>query len=224
AVGDPEVVDPSTQEPVELLDLLFHAHAVVSRSELPHTIFEALDALGMNRYVLRVDDKAQKGHTPVYVRDVRLLAVHREFQILLEDLHRGVPVTFSLSGIPRTDQYVVRIADNPDAQSHHPLVSHIQIDVAQQWRDHPTLGATDLRLLPRSVAHHARLEELPYQVQNTSVADTAAHPIQDQLVVQPVEAFRQVHIDYVLQPVAIDEQLGLRHGRLTGAPGSVRIA
>ena len=79
AVGHPEVVDPSTQEPVELLDLLFHAHAVVSRSELPHTILEALDALGMNRYVLRVNDKAQKRHTPVYVRDVRLLSVHREF-------------------------------------------------------------------------------------------------------------------------------------------------
>ena len=106
AVGHPEVVDPSSQEPVELLYLLFHAHAVVSRSELPHTIFEALDALGMNRYVFRVDDKAQKGHTPVYVRDVRLLAVHREFQILFEDLHRDVPVPFSLPGIPRKDQDV----------------------------------------------------------------------------------------------------------------------
>src|SRR5690606_20735124 len=205
-------------------DLLFHAHAVVSRSELPHTIFEALDALGMNRYVFRVDDKAQKGHTPVYVRDVRLLAVHREFSILFKDLHRDVPIAFRLPGILRKDQDVVRIADNPDAQRHHLLVKHIQVDVAQQWRDHPTLGAADLRLLPQSVAHHARLEELPYQVQNTSVADPAAHPFQDQLVVQPIEAFRQVHIDYVLQPVAIDEQLGLRHGSLTGAPGSVRIA
>ncbi len=155
---------------------------------------------------------------------MRLLSVHREFQILFEDLHRDVPVTFSLPGVPRKDQDVVRIADNPDAKRLHLLVKHVQIDVAQQWRDHPTLGAADLRLLPRSVAHHARLEELPYQVQNTSVADPAAHPFQDQLVVQPVEAFRQVHIDYVLQPVAIDEQLGLRHGRLTGAPRSVRIA
>src|SRR5690554_3512970 len=140
---------------------------MVSPSEPADAVLEALDTLGMDRDEFRVDNETQEGHATIYIGDVRLLVVHRKLQVPFEDLHCDVPVAFCLSAAPRKDQDVIRIADDLDTLRLHRLVEHIQIDVAQQRRDHPTLGAANLRLLPRSIVHYASLEKQPNQVENS---------------------------------------------------------
>ena len=96
---------------------------------------------------------------------------------------------------------VVGIADEAQAPPRQFLVQLVEDDVRQHRRERTALRGSFLDGDPCAVRHHhGGFQHPAHEVEDTSVGDPLAHPIQQALMMDPVEKFRQVQIHH--RPIA----------------------
>ena len=88
----------------------------------------------------------------------------------------------------------------------HELIKLIQIDIRYQGTDHAALRTANpcsFVLLPH---HHSTFEELSDQHQNTAIRHLLSNLTNDDVMIQSVETFGQIHVDHPLSVIAPNKQ------------------
>src|SRR6266487_4990791 len=104
-------------------------------------------------------------------------------------------------------------------------IENVQVDVGEQRRDDPALGATQVRALPPAVHQHPRLQPLPQEFEHPAVRYALFHEPHQLPVVDGVEKLLNVDLHHV--SVSASTQEADRFQRIGGTllrPETVRAS
>src|SRR5688572_1970422 len=148
------------------------------------------------------------------------LQAQSPFDERLDARHHSLPSSLAT----HVDVRVVRVANETVPTTRKLLVELIQHDVAQQWRERTALRHPFLRAHNDAVRqHHLRLQHLSDQYEQPLVVHSLREPRHEPLVVDSIEEFLQIDVDYPLVPfVQILNRFG--DGRLAATTRTKPVA
>src|SRR5262245_1160691 len=219
-----EVLVPTFQDRFELRDDLAQALPARAFGTRAHAIFHFLFALLAWPFTAPFEVVSQKVKA-AFLRRVhhsRFLRVQRQSSFRRPVLHLAHRL-FRFRLASTQDDEVIRVAHHLPSSRGHQLVERVEIDVAQQRRDHRPLRRTRLRRRPSQRAHHLLLQESVEQLQQTSIGDLRRHPLTQSRVRDGVEVAFHIRVHYKCVS-RFEQLLDASHRILTAAPWAESVA
>src|SRR5262245_3708944 len=201
-----EVLVPTFQDRFELRDDFAQTLSIRAFGDRAHTVFQFLFALLAGPFVASLEVVPQKIKTAFLCRVHHPRFLRMQFQSgLCRPVLRLAQRLLCFCLAPTEDDEIVRVAHHLPTPRDHQLVERVEIDVAQQRRDHRPLWRARLRRRRAERAHHLLLQERVEQLQHSSVGNLRRHPLTHFRVWDGVEVAFQIRIHY--ECVSFVEQL-----------------
>ena len=193
AGGDTKVVDPAPKVLADLEKLVVHRHTPVPVRQFPDTLLELAQRVRVPMDLGSLEGKAQE--LAVIGSDHPALgSVDRQFQAMFEEVADAGQHPVARTTAVHHNGEVVRVAGKPMAPPFQFFIQRIEHDVGQQRRQWATLRNTFPTLQIELVVDNPSSQIPGNQSQQTLVPNLAAKVRHQQVVIDPVEELRQVHI------------------------------
>lgn len=198
--AQPKVPDPTSQIAIDLLEARRQRLAPGPRRELTNPginpVFGASQDGYRNASVFTFAQmEAEEGQVH-RSRDRTLVLVHHQPQPALDELTNRVHNAMSRAFVLDEHAEIVGIAHEPQTPTLWLPVQLVQDDVGQQRRERAALRRPFAGGGSRAIGKHdLRFEQPMHQLQGTAIFDLLGHPVQQSLMVDPVEEFGEVDVD-----------------------------